>query len=202
MRKRKTHPATEPPNTRKSRSKKSILGFALAGAAGFCFDFGSLEGGAEVEGAVGGGKGTPEDGPSDAPGTGIGGLLPPKGGRPVGATEGIPGEVGLVPRVGAPTGAGTMPGFAALNLGAMPDWVAPLGAGESEGTEGELQEQVKGLRGSDCWDRAWCRQCCRGRRSRRPPGFGAPGGGGGVIAAAGAGAGGAGEGALGGGGVA
>ena len=148
MRKRKTHPATEPPNTRKSRSKKSILGFALAGAAGFCFDFGSLEGGAEVEGAVGGGKGTPEDGPSDAPGTGIGGLLPPKGGRPVGATEGIPGEVGLVPRVGAPTGAGTMPGFVALNLGAMPDWVAPLGAGESEGTEGGAAGAGEGVPGA------------------------------------------------------
>ena len=190
MRKRKTHPATEPPNTRKSRSKKSILGFALAGAAGFCFDFGSLEGGAEVEGAVGGGKGTPEDGPSDAPGTGIGGLLPPKGGRPVGATEGIPGEVGLVPRVGAPTGAGTMPGFVALNLGAMPDWVAPLGAGESEGAagagEGEGESAGGGTPGA---------VTAGAGGVGGPPGLGAPGGG--IMAAAGTGAG---EGALGGGG--
>ena len=199
MRKRKTHPATEPPNTKKSRSKKSILGFVLAGAAGFCFDFWSLAGGAEEAGAPGGGKGAPEDGPSAAPGTGIGGLLPPKGGRPVGATEGIPGEVGLGPRVGAPPGAGTMPGLVALNLGVMPGLVAPLGAGESEGTEGGAAGAGEGAPGAVTAETGLGAAGAAGAGGvGRPPGLGAPGGG--VMAAAGAGVGGAAEGALGGGG--
>ena len=189
MRKRKTHPATEPPKTKKSRSKKSILGFALAGAAGFCLDFGSLECGAELAGTPGGGKGAPEDGPSAAPGTGIGGLLPPKGGSPVGVTDGIPGEVGLGPKVGAPPGAGTMPGLVALNLGAMPGLVAPSGAGESEGAGAGAVGAGTGLGAVGTAGAGGV---------GGPPGLGAPGGG--VMAAAGAGAGGAAEGALGGGG--
>ena len=73
-------------------------------------------------------SGDPAEGPSGAPGEGIGGLLPPKGGRPVGATDGILGTAGFVPRV---------VGADAPRDGAMPGLVEPLaGAGEGECTGG------------------------------------------------------------------
>ena len=101
--------------------RNNILGLGFSGAV------------AEAEGgfdpglvAPGGGSGAPAEGPSGAPGEGIGGLLPPKGGSPVGATDGILGTAGFGPRVGADAPRdGAMPGLVEL--------LAGTGEGESAG---------------------------------------------------------------------
>ena len=89
-----------------------MLGLGLAAADSMPFDVAFLEEGEVGIDAAGGGRGAPADGPSCVPGTGIGGLLDPRGGRPEGATGGKLGTVGFGPRVGdvAPR-AGAITGF-------------------------------------------------------------------------------------------
>ena len=89
------------------------LGFsgAVAGAEGG-FDPGLV--------APGGGSGAPAEGPSGAPGEGIGGLLPPKGGSPVGATDARPGIDLLIDVDSAQVGHGDVePGPAEFLGGAL-----------------------------------------------------------------------------------
>ncbi len=121
-----------------------MLGLGLAGADSIPFDVAFLEEGEVGIDAAGGGRGAPADGPSCVPGTGIGGLLAPRGGRPEGATDGRLGTVGFGPRVGAVAPrAGAIPGFVPVERVGTGEGGSP-GAGGGVAGVGDTPETAGG----------------------------------------------------------